>query len=138
MRYEQATEGIRVRVQPQYSLADSDPADGTFVFAYEIEMANEGDAPARLLFRHWRIHDSGGDDSEVDGEGVVGKQPYLAPGAQHRYESFCVLRSPVGYMEGHYTFVRPGGERFEVPVPRFHFAAPLGAGLEEDDPEAMN
>jgi uncharacterized protein affecting Mg2+/Co2+ transport len=41
-------------------------------------------------------------------------------------------------MEGHYTFVRPGGERFEVPVPRFHFAAPLGAGLEDDDPEAMN
>ena len=138
MRYEKATEGIRVRVQPQYSLAESDPADGTFVFAYEIEMANEGESPARLLFRHWRIHDSAGDDTEVDGEGVVGQQPYLAPGALHRYESFCVLRSPVGYMEGYYTFVRPDGERFKVAVPRFHLAVPLGAGIEEDDPEVMN
>jgi ApaG protein len=138
MRYEQATEGIRVRVQPQYSLAQSDPADGMFVFAYEIEMANLGEVPARLLFRHWRIHDSVGEDTEVDGEGVVGEQPYLAPGAQHRYESFCVLRSPAGYMEGHYTFVRPGGERFKVPIPRFDLAAPLAAPLEEDDPGLMN
>lgn len=125
MRYEQATEGIRVSVWPDFSLADSDPADGTFVFSYQITMNNEGDSAAQLLFRHWRIHDSAGDDSMVDGEGVVGEQPVLHPGDSHEYRSYCVLRSPVGYMEGHYTFVRPDGEEFKVAVPRFHLNGPI-------------
>ena len=34
MLYEKATEGIRVRVRPRFSLAQSDPAEGTFVFSY--------------------------------------------------------------------------------------------------------
>ena len=125
MRYEKATEGIRVRVRPDFSLADSDPSDGTFVFSYRVHVANEGDVAAQLLFRHWLIHDSVGDDSMVDGEGVVGEQPMLEPGESHEYQSYCVLRSPVGYMEGHYTFVRPNGEQFKVEVPRFHLSGPL-------------
>ena len=110
MHYEQATSGIRVRVQPRFSLSDSDPEDGVYVFSYEIEMENQGDTAAQLLFRHWKIHDSTGDDTEVDGEGVIGMKPVLQPGESHTYQSFCVLRSPVGYMEGYYTFVRPDGE----------------------------
>ncbi len=125
MRYEKSTEGIRVQVRPRYSLADSDPADGMFVFAYTVVMANEGEDTAQLLFRHWRIHDAAGDDSTVDGEGVIGEQPILAPGESHEYQSYCVLRSPVGYMEGYYTFARRGGEEFRVEVPRFHLNGPL-------------
>jgi ApaG protein len=118
-------EGITVQVRPRFSLARSDPGDGTFVFSYRVELANEGHEEAKLLFRHWRIHDAVGEDSEVDGEGVVGEQPLLTPGERHTYSSFCVLRSPVGYMEGHYTFQRPDGRRFRVPVPRFHFEGPF-------------
>ena len=125
MPYEQATDGIRVRVQPSFSLADSDPGGGTYVFSYEIEMANEGDIPAQLLFRHWLIHDSAGHDTEVDGEGVIGEQPLLEPGDSHEYRSYCVLRSPSGYMEGYYTFARPDGRQFRVEVPRFELSGPL-------------
>lgn len=125
MRYEKSTEGIRVEVSPRFSLADSDPEEGTFVFSYTINMANEGEATAKLLFRHWHIHDAAGDDSLVDGEGVVGEQPVLAPGETHEYRSYCVLRSPVGFMEGHYTFVREDGVEFKVEVPRFHLNGPL-------------
>lgn len=125
MRYEKATEGIRVRVKPRFSLAESDPSDGTFVFFYDVSMANEGTTPAQLLFRHWRIHDSVGSDSLVDGEGVIGEQPFLEPGGSHEYSSFCVLRSPAGYIEGYYTFVRPDGRQFRVEVPRFHLNGPL-------------
>lgn len=138
MRYEQSTQGIRVRVEPNYSLADSEPQDGTFVFSYQIEMANEGEAPARLLYRFWRIHDSVGEDAEVEGEGVVGEQPHLEPGGAHRYRSFCVLRSPSGYMEGFYTFERPDGHRFRVLVPRFHFTAPFMALPDEGEDQVMN
>lgn len=144
-RYEKATEGIRVQVRPRFSLADSDPADGTFVFSYQVNVANESDDTAQLLFRHWRIHDSVGHDSLVDGEGVVGEQPVLEPGESHEYRSYCVLRSPVGYMEGHYTFVRANGEQFKVEVPRFHLNGPLvlpNPGLEpvdeDDEPEVLH
>ena len=138
VRYEKATSGIRVRVEPHFSLAESNPADGTFVFAYHIEVANEGDAAAQLLFRHWLIHDSVGEDTEVDGEGVVGLQPLIDPGESHRYRSFCVLRSPSGYMEGYYTFERQGGERFRVEVPRFDFNAPLVVPPEDDEDEVLH
>jgi ApaG protein len=125
MRYEKSTEGIRVAVRPRFSLANSDPADGTFVFSYVINLENEGQDTAQLLFRHWRIHDAAGDDSTVDGEGVVGEQPILGPGDSHEYQSYCVLRSPAGYMEGYYTFLRSDGVKFRVEVPRFHLNGPL-------------
>ena len=125
MEYEKTTDGIRVSVRPSFSPPHSEPNRRRFVFSYQIEMENQSEDAAQLLFRHWYIHDSQGDDSEVDGEGVVGEQPTLAPGRSHVYESFCVLRSPVGFMEGYYTFVRPTGEEFRVAVPRFDLRAPM-------------
>jgi len=35
-------------------------------------------------------------------------------------------------MEGHYTFVRPDGEEFDVAIPRFDLEAPLSPGASED------
>ena len=128
MDYKKTTEGIRVVVRPSFSLTHSEPADGKFVFTYLVQMENQGAEAAQLLFRHWHIHDSEGEDSELEGEGVLGEQPSLAPGKSHVYESFCVLQSPVGFMEGHYTFVRPNGEKFRVNVPRFDLRAPWTVG----------
>jgi ApaG protein len=138
MRYEKVTEGIRVRVEPHFSLPESSPADGTFVFAYHIEIANEGEEAGRLLYRHWLIHDSAGEDTEVDGEGVVGLQPLIDPGESHRYRSYCVLHSASGTMEGHYTFERPGGRRFRVEVPRFDLLAPFMVSTDEGDDEVVH
>ena len=134
MDYEEITDGIRVLVRPSFSFPYSAPEDGKFVFTYSVQMENQSGEVAQLLFRHWRIHDSEGEDSEVDGEGVVGQQPTLAPGKSHTYESFCVLKSPTGFMEGYYTFVRPTGEEFRVSVPRFDLQAPwtVGGTLESD------
>ena len=128
MDYKKTTEGIRVVVRPSFSLPHSEPADGKFVFTYLVQMENQSAEAAQLLFRHWHIHDSEGEDSELEGEGVLGEQPSLAPGKSHVYESFCVLQSPVGFMEGYYTFVRPNGEKFRVNVPRFDLRAPWTVG----------
>ena len=126
MDYERTTEGIRVVVRPSFSLSNSEP--GRFVFTYRVQVENQSGEAAQLLFRHWRIHDSEGDDLEVDGEGVLGEQPTLAPGKSHVYESFCILNSPKGFMEGYYTFVRPNGEEFRVSVPRFDLRASWTVG----------
>lgn len=123
--YQETTQGIVIKVRPAFSLADSSLEEGRFAFTYHVEMENMGGEPAKLLFRHWHIHDPGGGDSEVHGEGVVGQQPLLDPGTGHEYKSYCVLRSPAGYMEGYYIFERPDGSRFKALVPRFTLSAYL-------------
>ncbi|MDQ6718669.1 MAG: Co2+/Mg2+ efflux protein ApaG [Gemmatimonadota bacterium] len=113
------TEGIRVTVRPVYLREHSEPAQGHYVFAYYVRIENVGAQPAQLLTRRWLIHDSIGEDTEVLGEGVVGDQPVIAPGGVHEYQSFCVLKSGEGFMEGHYGLLRQDGVPFEAAIPRF-------------------
>jgi ApaG protein len=117
--YYRETDGVRVTVRPRYLADQSLPPAGRFVFAYAVRIENVGDRLVQLLRRRWLIHDDVGEDLEVAGEGVVGEQPSLPPGTVHEYDSFCVLKSPSGYMEGHYTFVRDDGSRFRAHIPRF-------------------
>jgi ApaG protein len=111
--------GIRVTVRPAYLHDQSRPPQRQYVFAYHVRIENVGPQPAQLISRRWLIHDEVGEDTEVEGEGVVGEQPRLAPGQVHEYQSFCVLKSPRGYMEGHYHFVRADGSAFDAEIPRF-------------------
>ena len=111
--------GIRITVRPSYLASQSRPQVGHYVFAYHIRIENVGDRAAQLLERYWRIHDEIGEDTEVQGEGVVGEQPHLPPFHAHEYQSYCVLKSPAGHMQGHYTLVRPDGSHFQAAIPRF-------------------
>ena len=79
------TEGIRVTVRPAYWAERSQPESGQFAFMYTVELVNEGTSPAQLKSRHWVITDGNGHVEEVRGEGVVGKQPSLAPGERFEY-----------------------------------------------------
>lgn len=117
--YHRVTDGIRITVRPAFLPGQSRPVAGQWVFSYDIRIENVGSESAHLRTRHWWIHDSIGEDIQVEGDGVVGLQPVLEAGDVHEYQSFCVLKSPVGHMEGHYTFERPGGRRFQAAIPRF-------------------
>lgn len=121
--YYRATEGIRVTVRPAYSLADSRPERGRHVFTYFVRIENVSVHTVQLLRRRWLIHDSTAEALVVEGDGVVGQQPVLAPGAVHEYESFCILTSGLGHMEGAYIFARQDGETFEAEIPRFELRA---------------
>lgn len=113
------TSGIRVSVRPQFAPEHSEARASRWVFIYRIRIENLGDATARLMWRHWFIEDPVGGDSEVQGEGVVGETPTLAPGDVHEYQSFCVLTGPTGSMRGYYVFQRSDGSRLDVGIPRF-------------------
>jgi ApaG protein len=106
-------------VRPAYLPEHSRPAQRQYVFAYFVRIENVGAQAAQLRSRRWLIHDSIGEDSEVTGDGVVGEQPLIAPGTVHEYRSFCVLKSPSGYMEGEYYFERADGSTFAAAIPRF-------------------
>ncbi|MGH6945678.1 MAG: Co2+/Mg2+ efflux protein ApaG, partial [Geminicoccaceae bacterium] len=77
-----------------------------------------------LISRHWRITDGLGRTMEVRGEGVVGKQPVLAPGEVFEYTSGTPLATPSGIMVGSYLMVTSAGEEFEVAIPAFSLDAP--------------
>lgn len=123
--YYRITTGIRITVRPAYLPGQSRPTLGHFVFSYVVRIENVGDAPATLRARCWRIHDSVGlgEDHEVKGDGVVGEQPRIEPGLVHEYQSYCILKSPSGFMEGHYDFVRDDGSTFVGYIPRFDLDA---------------
>ena len=125
------TDGIRVTVRPRYLREHSRPWRGQYVFAYSVRIENVGTQAAQLLWRHWYIHDPVAGDQEVEGEGVVGAQPRLEPGEVHEYESYCVLRSPEGHMEGYYEFVREDGSTFRAEIPRFELRRDPGGTAEE-------
>jgi ApaG protein len=95
-----------------------------YFFAYRITITNVGDAPARLMSRHWIITDGSGRVEHVKGPGVVGEQPRLEPGAGFQYTSFCPLPTPVGTMEGSYQMVRDDGREFDAQIAPFTLAAP--------------
>jgi ApaG protein len=117
------TEGIRVTVRPAYAPEHSDPLEPRYVFVYRIRIENLADFTAQLRWRHWFIEDDAEGTSEVQGEGVVGEMPTLAPGEVHEYQSFCVLRGPSGSMHGYYLFHRTDGQALKVQVPRFELRA---------------
>jgi ApaG protein len=118
------TEGVRVTVESMYLADRSAPDEGSYAFAYHVTIANEGSERVRLMRRHWIITDGNGRVEEVEGPGVVGQQPVLAPGEEHHYSSGAVLVTPVGTMEGTYEMVADGGRVFKTDIPRFALQVP--------------
>ena len=121
--YYRETNGIRISVRPVYLPERSNPARLHFVFAYFVRIENVGPETAQLRSREWHIYDSIGEETVVEGQGVVGEQPRLAQGQVHEYQSFCVLKSPSGHMEGRYHFLRSDGLEFPAQIPRFQLVA---------------
>ncbi len=118
------TEGIEVSVRSAFRPDRSAPAQGRYLFTYTVTLRNGGEAPAKLLSRHWIVTDARGEREEIRGEGVVGQQPRLAPGESFEYTSFCVLRTPLGQMRGTYTMLREDGRTFEADIAPFALAVP--------------
>lgn len=120
---EAVTRGVRVRVRPDFLPEHSDPAKDQFVFGYRIRITNESDHGALLISRRWLIVDAEGKEHEVKGDGVVGQQPYLAPGESFEYASYCPLQTRWGTMEGAFRMVRDDAEPFDAAVARFFLVA---------------
>ncbi len=121
--YDATTESITVSVRPVYLDGQSDVMARRFVFAYFIDIENDGFDEVQLLRRHWIIKDDTGGVQEVEGEGVIGEQPTIPPGGSHSYNSFCVLPTFTGTMGGTYLMQRANGERFRIEIPRFDLKA---------------
>jgi ApaG protein len=117
-------DGIEIEVETSFLPDQSDPSDERFVFGYTITIRNQGKLPVKLVNRRWTITDATGKVQEVEGDGVVGKQPTIRPGTFHRYSSLSIIETPVGTMEGAYGMIDEEGSKFEARIPTFRLAVP--------------
>ena len=122
--YSTTTDAVTVRVSVSYLSEQSEPARGRWFWAYHVRIENEGGEAVQLISREWMISDGRGGRHEVQGEGVVGEQPVIEPGAAFDYVSGCPLGTPTGFMEGRYHLIAADGRGFSVAIPRFPLVAP--------------
>lgn len=126
--FAETTRGVTVRVSVSFLPEQSEPEKGRWFWAYHVRVENDSDMAVQLMSRTWEIADSRGGRHRVAGEGVVGEQPVIAPGASYDYVSGCPLTTPTGWMQGSYTMVGEDGSSFPVAIPKFALTAPVTAG----------
>lgn len=115
---------FEIKTVVKFVAEESRPEEYYFLFSYKIKIANMGSSPAKLVSRHWIITDGLGRVEEVQGPGVVGLQPTIAPQQYFEYESACPLNTKTGSMRGYYHFVDAYGEKFIVEIPEFYLVLP--------------
>lgn len=118
------TREVTVRVSVSFLPEQSEPGRGRWFWGYHVRLENEGRVSVQLVSREWTIVDGRGGRHEVIGEGVVGEQPVIEPGASFDYVSGCPLSTPSGFMEGRYHMIDEAGSGFAVAIPRFPLVAP--------------
>lgn len=115
---------VTVAAQAFFLEEQSNPDRDRYVFAYTVQVQNQGNIAAKLLSRHWIITDANGKVEEIRGEGVVGEQPYLQPGEGFQYTSGAILETAVGSMKGSYQMLADDGVTFDAEIPPFVLSIP--------------
>lgn len=123
-KYSAKTFDIIVNVLPRYLEEQSKPAEGHFVWAYDVEIINASDETVQLKERSWVITDAKGIVEKVHGPGVVGEQPILKAGDSFCYSSGCPLSTSSGIMVGKYLMVRENGDKIDIDIPAFSLDMP--------------
>ena len=88
--FEQRTKDVVVRVEPEFLADQSSPAESRFIWAYTVEIDNQGAKDLTVTDRFWQIADSRGQVQEVRGKGVVGENPSLSLA-----KSFAIQAAPL-------------------------------------------
>lgn len=118
-------EPIHIDVNTAYLDGESLPEARRFVFRYTIAITNESAEAVQLISRHWRITDADEQVQEVQGLGVVGEQPTIAPGQTYTYSSGAILETKTGMMQGSYQMRSAAGDVFDAPIPAFALVPPM-------------
>lgn len=124
-QYTAVTDDIKVMIGVNFHEERSDIEHGRWFWIYHVRIVNQGLVPVRLMLRHWVIKDGLGATSHVSGEGVIGKQPWIAPGQHYDYVSGCPLSTHKGSMEGHYDMVTQDEDVLLVRIPKFNLYGPM-------------
>lgn len=115
--------GLRVSVDRVVYHTDGDmPPERPHAFIYFITITNDSDRRVRLVGRKWIIRE-GGETLVVEGDGIVGESPLLAPGESFSYNSHHLA---TGDAEAHgaYHGVDDSGAAVFTRIPHFAMRVP--------------
>lgn len=115
---------IKVQVHTKYIPEQSEPDSKRYIFAYIITIKNLSTQTVQLISRRWLITDANGKQMSVEGEGVVGQQPFIAAKDEYTYTSGTAIETPVGVMQGQYILLDDKGREFAAEIEPFRLAIP--------------
>ncbi|HAS6349244.1 Co2+/Mg2+ efflux protein ApaG [Vibrio sp. IRLE0018] len=115
---------IQIQVHTKYVEEQSNPELARYIFAYIITIKNHSSESVQLLSRRWLITDANGKQISVEGDGVVGQQPFIDAGDEYTYSSGTALDTPVGVMQGQYIMHDAQSKEFVVEIEPFRLAVP--------------
>ena len=122
---QQVTNGIKISVKTKFEGNRYQNYRLYFSFSYSITIENQSNDSVQLISRHWNIFDSLNNFEIVEGEGVVGKKPILAPKKSYTYSSYGNLTSPIGSMKGFFNMINfTTTKNFRVYIPSFQLTVP--------------
>lgn len=116
--------GLEVSVDDvMYMPSLTAPDDRPYPFVYFITIRNGSDLTVTLKARKWVVRRKNGEVFVVEGDGVVGQFPRLAPGGEFSYNS-CHTVSGDSEAGGAYFVETDEGGRFCVRIPPFPLVLP--------------
>ena len=116
--------GLRVTVDRVVYMPHLEaPDDRPYPFVYFITIHNDSSDTVTIRGRKWVVTDAEDQRVVVEGDGVVGKFPHLAPGEQFSYNSYHVIGSR-SVAEGAFFGVTDAGEPVFTRIPQFVMEVP--------------
>ncbi|MEM5529073.1 Co2+/Mg2+ efflux protein ApaG [Gammaproteobacteria bacterium AS21] len=117
-------QGVSIEVESKYEASQSDETAKRFVFTYNVTIKNTAKHNVQLLSRRWVVTDGNEKQQEIEGKGVIGEQPVIAPNTSFQYSSGAILETSVGSMFGHYNMVTDAGDEFKAQIEAFTLSQP--------------
>lgn len=116
--------GLRVTVDRVVYHQDAAlPPDRPHAFIYFLTLHNESPRTVTFIARKWVVRQPDGQHFIVEGDGIVGHTPTLAPGETFSYNSFHLL-SRSATARGSFHGVDADGNHISVAIPVFRMDVP--------------
>ncbi len=93
-------------------------------FIYFLSIQNDSDVTVTLRGRKWVVTHDDGTQLVVEGDGVVGQNPVIAPGEKFSYNSFHAIPTRQAQAEGSFIGVDVHGRRVLTRIPAFRLQVP--------------
>jgi ApaG protein len=97
--------------------------DAPHAFIYFITIANLSNTTITLNGRRWVIRGEDGHQNVFEGQGIVGKEPTLAPGESFSYNSHHAAQGNCS-ADGSFHGIDSAGDPIHVRIPPFEMRVP--------------
>jgi ApaG protein len=117
--------GLRATLDRLVYFRDPDrlEADAPHAFIYFITIANLSNTTITLNGRRWVIRGEDGHQNVFEGQGIVGKEPTLAPGELFSYNSHHAAQGNCS-AAGSFHGIDSAGDPIHVRIPSFEMTVP--------------